>query len=119
MTKGGGREAEKRMGKRMVGFYCSVWMVTSCSLSLVHGTVPRDPFMDVLASFPSGKYFVNVLRWMHMSSGCLFAYLPSALKDQDENPSFGAFFACPRALLHKNQGICFLSAVIPGLQDAP
>lgn len=75
--------------------------------------------MDVLASFPSGKYFVNVLRWMHLSSGCLFAYLPSALKDQDGNPSFGAFFACPRALLHKNQGICFLSAVIPGLQDAP
>lgn len=75
--------------------------------------------MDVLAVFTSGKYCVNVLRWMHLSSSCLFAYLPSALTGQEGNPSFGDFFACPRALLQMNQDIHFLSAVITGLQDAP
>lgn len=93
--------------------------MTSCTLSLAHGAVPRDTFLDILAVFTSSKYCVNVLRWMHLSSSCLFAYLPSALKGQDGKPNFGAFFACLRALLHRNQDIHFLSAVITGLQDAP
>lgn len=90
----GGRQ-RRGWVKEQQDFIVLFGWVTSCTLSLAHGAVPRDTFLDVLAVFTSSKYCVNVFRWMHLSSSCLFAYLPSALKGQDGKPSFGAFFFLP------------------------
>lgn len=119
LAKGGGREVKERVGKRIAEFYNSVWMGDFLLSELgtwQPPTLPGDTFVDILAIFTSGKYFLTGCICLPVV--CLDIF-PQPLKIKTEVRVFGAFSACPSALLHKNQDMHFLSAVIIGFQDAP